>query len=159
MPLALMAESFGPMLFVYKLHGQTRRYTAEFVQTDGGMNYNWGIERNGKWQSGTFRMLPRAMADGNMMSFLQPIDGEDVTLPANETYNILSDKAFKDLKTSGKCLYNGVEFVKKGEADGLIHIAENVDGSEMWILDNADFPIVMKMKGNPLGMNWEGVRN
>ena len=154
MPLALMAESFGPMTFVYKLHGQTRRYTVEFQEVGKTMEYQWGIERNGHWQSGTFIMSAKALKDGNMMSFLQPIDGEKVALPDNETYNMLSSTAFKSLKDSGNCQYNGVEYKVDDIADGLIHISETVDGSEMWILYNERFPIVMKMQGNPLGMNW-----
>ena len=162
LPLTALCESFGPCLFVYKLHGQTRRYTMEFTTTaEGGITVGWGIERNGKWQSGTFTMTADAVANANELSSLQPIDGDHVTLPATETYNMLSRKAFRQLKSDGKFTYNGVEFSKIDTADnsaenhnGLIHVAETVDGSEMWILDNDRFPIVMQMKSNPLNQNW-----
>ena len=155
LPVAALCEGFGPRQFVYKLHGQTRRDTMEFTPTqDGGMTVSWGIERNLKWQSGTFTMTPEAVKRGSELSTLMPIDGDNVTLPATDTYNMLSAKAFQELKSDGRFHYNGVEYVKQESADGQIHVAETVDGSEMWILDNEKFPIVMRMKGNPLGQNW-----
>lgn len=47
--------------FVFKLHGQTRRYQVVFCQQGENIQMNWGIERNLHWQSGGYTMTPEAL--------------------------------------------------------------------------------------------------
>ena len=47
--------------FVFKLHGQTRRYQVVFCQQGENIQMNWGIERNLRWQSGSYTMTPEAL--------------------------------------------------------------------------------------------------
>lgn len=45
-------EKTDTLRFVYKLHGQTRKFRYVFEpQSDGGVTLHWGIERNLKWWS------------------------------------------------------------------------------------------------------------
>ena len=124
-----------PVLFVYKLHGQTRKYQYSFKPCSDGMVITWGIERNTKWQSGTFTLTGKALENAECMSFLQPVDGEHLTLPeadpATETF------------TYGQ-----------GQTCPLIHVHDTAEGADMWILDNPDFPLICKMINNPLEINW-----
>ncbi len=160
--MAVVASSrpvHEPMLFVYKLHGQTRKYQYTFDRGQHGIVVSWGIERNTKWQSGSFTMTEKAVENADSMSFRQPVDGEHVILPCSHTYHvILSRKAFADLKRDGVFTYNGIEYHAKDVEvhDGfrLIHVHDNDEGADMWILDDSDLPVVWRMSGNPLGINW-----
>ncbi len=148
-----------PLLFVYKLHGQTRKYQYTFTPSADSMTLSWGIERNTKWQSGTFTITGKALREGNRMSFAQPIDGEHVTLPDNESYLLISQKAFDSLKNNGRLTYNDTEYRATGDTvsrDGmqLIHVHDDAEGCDMWILDRRDFPVVWEMSNNPLEINW-----
>ena len=71
--------------FVFKLHGQTRRYQVVFCQQGENIQMNWGIERNLRWQSGSYTMTPEALKNGKQLCFLQPEDGNHLTLSSLET--------------------------------------------------------------------------
>lgn len=150
-----------PMLNVYKLHGQTRRYQFTYNELpDGRMLLEWGIERNTKWQSGSFLMTAEAVESGTAQSFLMPEDGRHVELPANETYAMVSRAALRSLRASGHMTYNGLRYHLVDSAEhalgkALLHVSDDVDGSEMWILGDSRWPRVWRMSGNPLGQNWQ----
>ena len=42
----------NPLLFVFKLHGQTRKYQFTFNQSNDTLYLHWGIERNTRWEAG-----------------------------------------------------------------------------------------------------------
>ena len=73
------------LLFVFKLHGQTRRFEMSFEEKNDTVSLIWGIERKLKWLSGTYTMMPENVENGSSLSFLQPEDKNHVTLPAGET--------------------------------------------------------------------------
>lgn len=149
------------LLFVYSLHGQTRKYNTTFYLYNDTLSVRLSIERNTKWQSSEFITLPEALNSGTSLSFLQPIDKNIVTLPKNETFNILSRKAYKELKNRGAFVYSNVAYriapTKEilNSKQPLLHVIEDYEGCEMWILDNPSLPIIWKMKNNPLEIDWE----
>lgn len=56
--------------FVFKLHGQTRRYQVVFCQQGENIQMNWGIERNLRWQSGSYTMTPEALKNGEELRYV-----------------------------------------------------------------------------------------
>lgn len=148
------------LLFVFKLHGQTRKYQMSFHEQNDTLYLDWRILRNLHWQEGTYRMTPESQEAGNTLCFLQPVDKENRLLGMNETAYILSRQAYKELKADGAFHYNQTVYKKgnkKGEALGrpLIHCVDQTEGAEMWILDNESLPLVWKMRNNPLNVNWQ----
>ncbi|SHE89182.1 hypothetical protein [Dysgonomonas macrotermitis] len=148
------------LVFVYSLHGQTRRYETTFEEKGDTLYMNWGIERNLKWQSGSYGMGKKSVAEAIRLSFLQPEDGKHVQLPSEETVAILSQAAYKQLKEHNSFVYNQTKYSvldtnEKTMGHNLIHVIDNVEGCEIWILDNPRIPIVWRMRNNPLGINWE----
>ncbi len=69
-----------------KLHGQTRKYEMSFREKQDSICLYWGIERNLKWQSGSYTMGPKSTEQAVQLSFLQPEDGS--------TYSSLRRKRF-----------------------------------------------------------------
>lgn len=149
------------LLFVFKLHGQTRKYEMTFREKQDSLCLSWGIERNLKWQSGSYTMSPRSVSRGTRLSFLQPEDGKHVTLSPEETAYVLSHSAYKLLKEQNTFVYNGTTYSVVRETNEhalgcpLIHVRDAAEGGEMWILDNPQLPLVWRMRNNPLGINWE----
>ena len=84
--------------FVYKLHGQTRNYEVCITEQQDTIRFEWSILRNFKWQKGCYKMGKQNVENGNSLSWLQPVDGCEVALPANETFGFISRKAWKSLK-------------------------------------------------------------
>ena len=151
-----------PLLFVFKLHGQTRKYQFTFSQSNDTLYLHWGIERNTRWQSGSYAMPQEALKTAAGLSFLQPEDGRHICLPAQETFALLSATAYQELKSQKEFHYNQTESrldYTKSQAMGypLLHVNDSVDGCEMWIMDNPDFPLIWEIQNNPLGINWKAV--
>ena len=151
-----------PLLFVFKLHGQTRKYQFTFSQSNDTLYLHWGIERNTRWQSGSYTMPQEALKTAAGLSFLQPEDGRHICLPAQETFALLSATAYQELKSQKEFHYNQTEYRladTKSQAMGypLLHVNDSVDGCEMWIMDNPDFPLIWEIQNNPLGINWKAV--
>ena len=132
------------LLFVFKLHGQTRKYEMTFTPQHDAFVLNWRILRNLKWQKGSYTLTPQAVEKGTVLSFLMPEDGRHVTLPEHET-------AYIDYNHTEYILLDSDERV----ADfALLHVRDTLEGGEMWILDNPALPLVWSMQNNPLEINW-----
>ena len=147
------------LLFVFKLHGQTRRFEMSFEERNDSVRLTWGIERKLKWLSGTFTMTPDNMENGTSLSFLQPEDKQHIVMPAGETVYLIGRKAYRTLKATGRMAYNLTTYRlldTDSEALGrpLLHVRDEAEGEEMWILDNPALPLVWRMKDNPLEINW-----
>lgn len=148
------------LLFVFKLHGQTRKYQMSFDSRQDTLVLTWGIERNLHWQQGSYTMLPASTESATSLSFLMPEDKKHVTLPANETAYVLSRKSFRELKATHRFAYDSTTYRLLDDNDTalgfpLLHVIDEAEGGEMWILDNSALPLVWKMQNNPLEINWE----
>lgn len=147
--------------FVFKLHGQTRRYQVVFCQQGENIQMNWGIERNLHWQSGSYTMTPEALKNGKQLCFLQPKDGNHLTLSSLETAYVLPQNALQQLKEKGSMEFNRMVYDRvadeseKNAGRPLLHVVDRHEGSEMWIWDNPSLPVVWRMKNNPLEINWQ----
>jgi hypothetical protein len=142
----------------YKLHGQTRRYSVTFRERGDSLLLSWGIERNTKWQSGSYCMTPNARKNSTMMCYVQPIDEKHITINSS-TFAIISSNALAELKNTGKFHYNNTVYRLSGaRIDGmgnrLISAIDTLEGSKIEILDNQALPLVVKMADNPVEINW-----
>lgn len=148
------------LLFVFKLHGQTRKYQMAFREKQDTLYLNWKILRNLRWQSGSYITTPAGREQGSSLCFFQPEDGVNRLLVPEETAYVLSRKAYKELKQQGTFQFNKTTYVlkdKESKALGfpLLHCVDQNEGGEMWILDNEGLPIVWRMQNNPLNINWQ----
>lgn len=166
----LFAQSIGSLstrgvptdtlMFVFSLHGQTRRYQTTFAEKQDTLYLHWGIERYLKWRSGSYAMGKKSVEEGIRLSFLQPENGNHVRLSSEETVAILSLAAYKQLKENHSFVYNQTHYAvldTDEEALGytLIHVKDAVEGCEMWIMDNPRFRLIWRIRNNPLNINWE----
>ena len=147
------------LLFVFKLHGQTRKYEIVFHEKKDTLYLDWRILRNLHWQRGRFIMERGSVEEGNSLTFLQPEDGKHVLLSSQETAYVLSKKAYKQLKETGEMEYNQTKYSLLDKEDcacsrHLLHVKDKIEGAEMWILDDEKLPLVWKMSNNPLNINW-----
>lgn len=148
------------LLFVFKLHGQTRKYEMTFTPKNDAIILNWRILRNLKWQKGSYTLTSQAVKKGTVLSFLMPEDGKHVTLPDHETAYVLSQEAYRSLKARQRFAYNHTEYELQDSDERaadftLLHVRDTLEGGEMWILDNPALPLVWSMQNNPLEINWK----
>lgn len=147
------------LLFVFKLHGQTRKYEMTFTPKNDAVVLNWHILRNLHWQTGTYTLTPQALQKATQLSFLMPEDKRHVTLPDDQTAYLLSQEAYRSLKARQRFAYNHTEYElldsnERAAGFALLHVRDTLEGGEMWILDNPSLPLVWSMQNNPLEINW-----
>jgi hypothetical protein len=157
------AQTSEKYTFVFKLHEQTRRYEVNITERQDTIQFEWAILRNSDWQQGCYKMGHRNIEEGDGLSWLQPVDGSKVVLPAGETFGLISRKALKSLKEKGWFVYNETTYRRtesevadpqefKGKK--LIHVLADVDPTNMWIVDSEALPLIYKVNDNPLGIDW-----
>lgn len=70
------------------------------------------------------------------------------------TFAFISKDANKELLLTGKFTYDGIIW-RQMDTDGKnIHVRADIDRTEMWISTQHLLPFVVRMKGNPLGIDW-----
>lgn len=142
-------------LFTYKLHGQTRKFDVDITEHNDSLKFSYGIQRNLKYWQGSFTMTPKARKHAKSISYLQPIDGQHTTLSDSELFALLSHDIYKQIKKKGTCTWCNTTFRLVASTDNLLHLIDEAEGTEMWVLDNPNLPLIMKMQNNPVEINWE----
>jgi len=71
------------------------------------------------------------------------------------TFAFISKDAMRQLQDTGTFTYDSITWRKMDEDGRAIHVKADTDHTEMWISTAEDLPLVLKMKGNPLGIDWE----
>lgn len=151
----------GDYLFSYALHGQTRRFTVTINEDSGGATFNWGIERNLKWWQGSYKMSNDALDRATHLNYEQPLDKQHITLGDDELFGMISRKALKELKSTGSCKYNNTTYTLKEtlpattDRPATLHVYDEEEEAEMWIVDDEKLPIIWEMKNNPVEINWK----
>ena len=114
------------------------------------------------WQGDTFWMtckettykIARSIVE-NGINFCWAIPADGVVYEAKGTFAFISRRALHELKENGYTIYDGITWRKVEESAATIHVQADVDRTEMWIKQDADLPLVLEMKNNPLGIDWK----
>ena len=161
--MVVTAQTNEKYKFVFKLHGQTRNYDVCITEKQDTIRFEWSVLRNFNRQKGCYKMGRQNVEDGSSLSWLQPVDGCVVALPANETFGFISRSAWKSLKEKGWFVYNGTTYRKAAEelteeqefnGKKTIHVLADVDLANMWIIDNENLPLIYKTSDNLLEIDW-----
>ena len=70
------------------------------------------------------------------------------------TFAFISKDAYKELMQSDRFIYDGITWRMIDSDDKTIHVRADIDRTEMWISTEYPLPFVVRMKGNPLGIDW-----
>ncbi len=129
--------------------------------SEDGIVYDYDM-LNG--MTGKFINSKLNLEKGNSLNWDQPVPGEERKLADNQTIAILSRTFLKELKQNKKSSYDGMELVLKDIPKGTEILvggkeidavyAESADGGTgYWILNDDAFPLLLKLTGNPGGIN------
>ena len=88
------------------------------------------------------------------MGFCWDIPADGAVYQPSGTFAFISTNALKELQASGRFIYDGITW-RQMDTDGkTIHVRADIDRTEMWISTGYPLPFVVRMKGNPLGIDW-----
>ena len=96
---------------------------------------------------------PRSVVE-SAKGFCWNIPADGATYNVNGTFAFISRKALNELKQNESFVYDNITWRKIGEDANTIHVRADIDRTEMWISLRDDLPWVIKMKNNPLGIDW-----
>lgn len=142
------------LLFTYSLNGQTRKFEVHFDVQNKHILAHWRIFRNEKWLNGSFQIQPEAIRNGNRLTWQQPAPKQNIRLDKATTFGIISQCTYDSLTQQGKAILGNTPFVLTSRNNGLIHAIDHEEGAQITVRDDRNFPLIVEMQGNPVGINW-----
>jgi predicted alpha-1,2-mannosidase len=98
--------------------------------------------------------IPHSIVE-NAKGFCWDIPADGAVYEAKGTFGFISRQAMRDLQANGFFIYDGITWRKVDETGFSIHVKADIDRTEMWISLKDDLPLVLEMRNNPLGIDWE----
>ena len=101
---------------------------------------------------------------GKRFNWDEPVNGEERKVPDEQTIMVVSRTAFKELKENKKSTYNDLVLVRKelpagqelssgGTQIDVIYAESENGNTKYWILNNDAYPLLLKLTGNPGGID------
>ena len=100
----------------------------------------------------TYKIARSIVEQGTGFSWDIPADG--AVYDAKGTFCFISKKALRELQEKGSFVYDSITWRKIDQDANTIQVRAYIDQTEMWISLKDDLPLVLKMKNNPLGIDW-----
>lgn len=101
----------------------------------------------------SYKTARSIVENGRNFCWVIPADG--AIYEAKGTFAFISRQAMRELREKGTTVYDGITWRKMDESDDTIHVQADIDRTEMWIRQDDDLPLVLEMRNNPLGINWQ----
>ena len=101
----------------------------------------------------TYKTARSIVENGRNFCWNIPADG--AVYEAKGTFAFISRQAMRELREKGTTVYDGITWRKIDKSDVTIHVQADIDRTEMWIRQDDDLPLVLEMRNNPLGINWQ----
>lgn len=148
--------------YALDFNGQPVEYDLTIKSMADPIILEWNVPSYG---TGTYQLSQKGLKSGNSINFDQVQPGSITQLKDNESVIAISKDAFASLQKDGSFLLMGLVFkvkpeVKplsiliKGKPLDLIHVVSGNGAVQVWILNNADFPLLAQIQGNPLNINY-----
>ncbi|WP_210519699.1 hypothetical protein [Hymenobacter terricola] len=162
-PAPSLQPAVGPgttFAYMLDLHGQRAPFELTVARAADTLQLSWQIRG---LALGSYLVSPAAWQQADRLNSAQPVPGPAVRLPANQTFMMLSKKAFAGLLARHRCVYDNTVYELKADAPPLLlrgqpldalHLVAQEDATELWILNNPAFPVICRMLHNPLGVDY-----
>ena len=114
------------------------------------------------WQGDTLTVIcketaykiPRPVVDHSKnFCWEGPVDG--AVYEAKGTFLFISREALDNLKANGFFIYDDITWREIESSGDSIHVRADIDRTEMWISLKDELPLVLEMRNNPLGIDWQ----
>ena len=100
-------------------------------------------------------VIPREVVENGTGFAWESPQTDDVTHQAKGTFCFISRKALDSLLQDGWFVYDDIIWRRVSQTDKEIVVRADIDRTLMTISLRHPLPMVMEMKGNPLGIDWK----
>ena len=146
----------------FNLHGQHAAFELAVASVTDTLRLTWRIRG---LAGGTYAVSPTAWQRADKLNFAQPLPGRNVHLPNDQTFMLLSKGAFATLLAQHCYTYDHTLYKLRTDTDtaplrlsgrplDVLHVVAQGDPTELWILNNPDFPVICQVYHNPLGIDF-----
>ena len=105
--------------------------------------------------SATYNIPQDVVDNAKSFSWQSPQVKDAIYDNVGGTFGFISKSAYRQLVDYGRFVYDKITWRKLDATADAIHVKADKDATEMWISTRQELPFVMKMKNNPLGIDWE----
>jgi hypothetical protein len=168
---AAMAQKYVPQIKTgtvinytanVKSLGQNFPLTLTVTNLSDPLRLKWNVPQLG---TGSFEMSAKALESGNKMGIKEP-HADDVTkLKDNETLGVLSKATFTAITTNKTFELNGQTYTVTADpntdpylindkAADIIYAATTNGKNKIWVLNNPDFPLVVRIQSTQMIDFW-----
>jgi hypothetical protein len=145
------------------VEGQTFPMYAHIDSLDtNNFAITWSFESG---RSGRFVMRRSSLDSASLGYWYQPIDGQELLLPPTQNVLFLSRFIYSTLQKDKTAVFDGYEVsVKPSVADNIFKLNDKAvdalclgseSGTKIWILNDPVTPLILKIEGNPFGVDVE----
>lgn len=138
----------------FDLRTQHRHFTLRFHRNDNGMSVQWSLPRGASEVTGTYQMSQQALNHARSLCYTMPEPGQTITCPDDALFCFLSRDALHDIRQHAQTQFNGTTLKLVDQVDNILHLQDPDEGYQLWVLDDDDFPFIVRMKGNPVEIDW-----
>jgi hypothetical protein len=168
--IAVSAQKYIPVLGIgskmdYNVEltnmAQHVNLTLKAISLNDPMKFVWTVPGLG---DGSFLIPAKALESGTKMVIKVPEPGQATVYKDDETILFISKASYTELIKNQTFTLNKIKFsvkpltepylINTKEADVLYLVSEN-NKVEVLLLNNPDFPLIVKMTGNPAGFDFK----
>ena len=102
-------------------------------------------------------LIPRSVVS-HAHRFCWDIPADGAVYRPQGTFGFISLDALRELQEKGETRYDGITW-RVVESGDTLHLRADIDRTEMWVTVKDELPLVVEMRNNPLGIDWQIVTN
>jgi len=148
------------MGYTVSMKDQAVAFSLTLSSTADSLKMKWQVEDYG---SGSYLMSNKSLQTGTGMHLESPEPGAAVELPEMETLAFISQKEYRDLLKNKVMQFGDLKYALKQDDSQAIKVEDKVldvlhlvainGKTELWILNNPDFPLICKTKNGSNGVD------
>lgn len=139
----------------FDLRTQHRVFTFTFEDKNDQFILHWTLPRNGQIVRGSYAMTQESLRHARQLCYVMPEPNHEVQCPEGSLFCLLSADAIDEIRTTGSCNFCNTTLYLVGSSEGtLLHLRDSDEGYEMWVNNDTAFPLITRMKGNPVEIDW-----
>ena len=103
----------------------------------------------------TYRIPLSQVEHAESFCWLSPQNDGTVYHNVRGTFAFVSADAVRMIHSQGMMIYDGITWRRQDDSTpALLHLKADIDRTEMWLQQKEGLWLVIRMQGNPLGIDW-----
>lgn len=100
-------------------------------------------------------MSNASLDSATALSWQQPVDGEDITLPDSEIWCMLPRELLRKAILGEDVDFCGRRWHVVGRDRETLYLEDSAEGAHMAVMADETFPVITAMENNPLEIDWD----